>query len=67
MTRLTSAYRDALSYPDRGATAERPLPAGYHHLHHRVRIGHGRSAFEAAGCRGDHLPGAPDLGHADPR
>ncbi|WP_328928982.1 DUF1990 domain-containing protein [Streptomyces sp. NBC_00190] len=49
MTRLTSAGRDALSYPDRGATAERPLPAGYHHLHHRVRIGHGRSAFEAAG------------------
>ncbi|MFG2985806.1 DUF1990 family protein [Streptomyces sp. NPDC048258] len=49
MTRLISAGRNALSYPDRGATAERPLPAGYHHLHHRTRIGHGRAAFEAAG------------------
>lgn len=49
MTRLISAGRDGLSYPDRGATACRPLPAGYHHLHHRTRIGHGRAAFEAAG------------------
>ncbi|MFD9407571.1 DUF1990 family protein [Streptomyces sp. NPDC059989] len=49
MTRLISAGLDALSYPDRGATARRPLPAGYHHLHHRTRIGRGRAAFEAAG------------------
>ncbi|MEU9251967.1 DUF1990 domain-containing protein [Streptomyces sp. NPDC048270] len=49
MTRLISAGRDALSYPDRGATARRPLPAGYHHLHHRTRVGRGRAAFEAAG------------------
>ncbi len=49
MTRLTSAGRDALSYPDRGATARRPLPTGYHHLHHRTRVGRGRAAFEAAG------------------
>ncbi|MEU9232515.1 DUF1990 family protein [Streptomyces subrutilus] len=49
MTRLISAGRDGLSYPDRGATARRPLPAGYHHLHHRTRVGRGRAAFEAAG------------------
>lgn len=49
MTRLISAGRDTLSYPDRGATARRPLPAGYHHLHHRTRIGHGQAVFEAAG------------------
>lgn len=49
MTRPISAGRDALSYPDRGATARLPLPAGYHHLHHRTRIGQGRAAFEAAG------------------
>ncbi|MFJ4779964.1 DUF1990 family protein [Streptomyces sp. NPDC088762] len=49
MTRLISTGRDALSYPDEGATAHRPLPAGYHHLHHRTRIGRGRAAFEAAG------------------
>ncbi|WP_329376688.1 DUF1990 domain-containing protein [Streptomyces sp. NBC_01351] len=49
MTRLISAGRDTVSYPDRGATAHRPLPAGYNHLHHRTRVGHGRAAFEAAG------------------
>ncbi|AKL68864.1 MULTISPECIES: DUF1990 family protein [Streptomyces] len=49
MTRLISAGRDTVSYPDRGATRRRPLPAGYHHLRHRTRIGHGRAAFEAAG------------------
>ncbi|MFD6972949.1 DUF1990 family protein [Streptomyces sp. NPDC059979] len=49
MTRLISAGRDTVSYPDRGATAHRPLPAGYHHLHHRTRLGHGRAVFEAAG------------------
>ncbi|MGP3689592.1 DUF1990 family protein [Streptomyces sp. IBSNAI002] len=49
MTRIISAGPDALSYPERGATARSPLPAGYHHLHHRTRIGHGRAAFETAG------------------
>ncbi|MGW0364050.1 DUF1990 family protein [Streptomyces sp. NPDC002990] len=57
MTRLTGAGRKSrttptgsLNYPDRGATAGRPLPAGYNHLRHRTRIGHGRAAFEAAGA-----------------
>ncbi|MET9701165.1 DUF1990 domain-containing protein [Streptomyces sp. NPDC006529] len=60
MTRIISEgarrSRDAagrpgrLSYPDRGATRLRPLPRGYHHLDHRVRVGHGRAAFEAAGA-----------------
>jgi uncharacterized protein (UPF0548 family) len=56
MTRLTATARTArtgtrtLSYPDRGATARRPLPDGYQHLHHRTRVGHGRAAFEAAGA-----------------
>ncbi|MFD3546571.1 DUF1990 family protein [Streptomyces sp. NPDC058655] len=49
MTRLISTGRDTVNYPDRGATARRPLPAGYHHLHHRTRVGDGRAAFEAAG------------------
>ncbi|MFD3873274.1 DUF1990 family protein [Streptomyces sp. NPDC058623] len=49
MTRLTSTGRDVLNYPDRGATLRRPLPDGYHHLHHRARVGHGREVFEAAG------------------
>ncbi|MER6214106.1 DUF1990 domain-containing protein [Streptomyces sp. NPDC001674] len=48
MTRLISTGRSVLSYPDSGATRHRPLPAGYHHLHHRTRVGHGRAAFEAA-------------------
>ncbi|MBW5480514.1 DUF1990 family protein [Streptomyces bambusae] len=37
------------NYPDRGATARRPLPDGYHHLHHRAAIGRGQAVFEAAG------------------
>ncbi|MFD8891319.1 DUF1990 family protein [Streptomyces sp. NPDC059566] len=49
MTRLISAGRDTVNYPDRGATAHRPLPAGYHHLRHRTRLGHGRAVFERAG------------------
>ncbi|MER6447280.1 DUF1990 domain-containing protein [Streptomyces venezuelae] len=49
MTRLISAGRDTVNYPDRGATAHRPLPAGYNHLHHRTRLGRGRAVFEAAG------------------
>ncbi|WP_411104636.1 DUF1990 family protein [Streptomyces sp. cmx-4-9] len=49
MTRLVGAARSRLTYPDRGATARLPLPAGYHHLRHRTRIGQGRRVFEAAG------------------
>ncbi|UQX04066.1 DUF1990 domain-containing protein [Streptomyces sp. RerS4] len=49
MTRLLNTGRSTLNYPDRGATARRPLPAGYNHLHHRTRIGHGRAVFETAG------------------
>lgn len=54
MTRLTSTGRTAaapagFSYPERHATERRPLPAGYHHLHHRTRIGSGQAVFEAAG------------------
>ncbi|MFD3694934.1 DUF1990 family protein [Streptomyces sp. NPDC058646] len=49
MTRLAGAGRSTLSYPDRGATALRTLPAGYHHLRHRTRTGHGRAVFESAG------------------
>ncbi|WP_328302107.1 DUF1990 domain-containing protein [Streptomyces sp. NBC_00435] len=50
MTRLISAGRSTLNYPDRGATARRPLPAGYNITHHRTRIGHGRTVLEAAGA-----------------
>ncbi|MFB6825228.1 DUF1990 family protein [Streptomyces virginiae] len=49
MTRLITAGRDTVNYPDRGATAHRPLPGGYNHLHHRTRLGHGRAVFETAG------------------
>lgn len=35
------------TYDEVGATRG-PLPAGYHHLERRVRIGSGRSAYEAA-------------------
>ncbi len=50
MTRLINADRPAFTYPEQGATARLPLPAGYHHLHHRTRIGSGRAVFEAAGA-----------------
>ncbi|MEV6400592.1 DUF1990 domain-containing protein [Streptomyces sp. NPDC051907] len=38
-----------LNYPETGATRLGPLPDGYHHLHHTVRVGRGRAAFETAG------------------
>ncbi|MET9883229.1 DUF1990 domain-containing protein [Streptomyces sp. NPDC006430] len=50
MTRLVNADRPTFNYPDRGATDRRPLPAGYHHLHHRTRIGRGQAVFETAGA-----------------
>ncbi|GGZ06320.1 DUF1990 family protein [Streptomyces nitrosporeus] len=40
----------ALTYPEVGATRQGPLPAGYHHLHHRAAVGRGRAGFEAAGA-----------------
>ncbi|MEV7280476.1 DUF1990 domain-containing protein [Streptomyces sp. NPDC093111] len=41
---------DGPSYPEVGATRTRPLPAGYHHLHHTVRVGHGPGAYATAGA-----------------
>ncbi|MEU8675334.1 DUF1990 domain-containing protein [Streptomyces sp. NPDC048560] len=38
------------TYPEVGATLLGPLPEGYHHLHHRTRVGRGREDFEAAGA-----------------
>ncbi|MFF3627172.1 DUF1990 family protein [Streptomyces sp. NPDC002164] len=39
-----------LTYPEVGATRLGPLPHGYHHLHHRARVGRGRADFEVAGA-----------------
>ncbi|MFF5970618.1 DUF1990 family protein [Streptomyces sp. NPDC012769] len=58
MTRLVRSLSDTLgtrpaagpNYPEVGATRTGPLPAGYHHLHHTVRVGHGREAYAAAGA-----------------
>ncbi|WP_326656101.1 DUF1990 family protein [Streptomyces sp. NBC_00385] len=41
---------NTLTYPEAGATRLGPLPDGYHHLHHRIRIGRGRADFETAGA-----------------
>ncbi|MGW2372362.1 DUF1990 family protein [Kitasatospora sp. NPDC001683] len=38
------------SRPEQGASRTGDLPAGYRHLHHRARIGHGRAALEVAGA-----------------
>ncbi|MFD5032372.1 DUF1990 family protein [Streptomyces sp. NPDC058220] len=40
----------SFTYPEVGATRLGPLPEGYHHLHHRTRIGRGRPVFDAAGA-----------------
>ncbi|MGW0465549.1 DUF1990 family protein [Streptomyces sp. NPDC003027] len=45
-----AAAPGALTYPEVGATGSGRLPDGYRHLHHTVRIGHGRKAFETAGA-----------------
>ncbi|MDN3294878.1 DUF1990 domain-containing protein [Streptomyces ficellus] len=55
MTRLirslsTTPAPPAFNYPDVGATRTRPLPTGYHHLHHEALIGSGREVFERAGA-----------------
>ncbi|NGN69387.1 DUF1990 domain-containing protein, partial [Streptomyces sp. A7024] len=36
------------TYAEVGATRTLPLPAGYSHLRHRARIGHGPQVFAAA-------------------
>ncbi|WP_406089606.1 DUF1990 family protein [Streptomyces sp. NBC_01013] len=41
---------NTLTYPEAGATRLGPLPDGYHHLHHRTEVGHGRADLEAAGA-----------------
>ncbi|WP_051098527.1 DUF1990 family protein [Sporichthya polymorpha] len=46
-TALARAESDTFTYPDVGATAG-DLPAGYHHLHHRVRVGAGPDALDRA-------------------
>ncbi|MEV4946786.1 DUF1990 domain-containing protein [Streptomyces sp. NPDC053755] len=52
MTRLIRTFATPSptgpNYPEVGATASGSLPAGYHHLHHTTRVGHGREAFETA-------------------
>ncbi|WP_431677750.1 DUF1990 family protein [Kitasatospora sp. KL5] len=40
----------SFTYPEVGATAGTgPLPAGYHHLHHRTTVGRGPEDFAVAG------------------
>lgn len=39
-----------LTYTEVGATRLGPLPKGYHHLHHRTRVGQGADDFAAAGA-----------------
>ncbi|MFG2639735.1 DUF1990 family protein [Streptomyces sp. NPDC048370] len=46
----TPAAPAPLNYREVGATARDLLPAGYHHLHHTVRVGRGRETFETAGA-----------------
>ncbi|MFD3944824.1 DUF1990 family protein [Streptomyces sp. NPDC058579] len=46
----TPAAPASLNYREVGATARDFLPGGYQHLHHMVRVGHGRDDFETAGA-----------------
>ncbi|MDT9693013.1 DUF1990 domain-containing protein [Streptomyces sp. P9(2023)] len=46
----TPAAPMSLNYREVGATARDFLPGGYQHLHHMVRVGRGRDAFETAGA-----------------
>ncbi|MGW2088812.1 DUF1990 family protein [Streptomyces sp. NPDC001880] len=41
---------NTFTYPEVGATRLGPLPDGYHHLHHRTRVGCGRADSETAGA-----------------
>ncbi|MFJ3904981.1 DUF1990 family protein [Streptomyces sp. NPDC090025] len=58
MTRLIRSLSDVpapatatgdLNYREVGASRVRPLPGGYHHLHHSVRVGEGPAAYATAG------------------
>lgn len=40
----------AFTYPEVGGTRLHRLPAGYHHLHHSTRIGHGPDTLHRAGA-----------------
>jgi uncharacterized protein (UPF0548 family) len=44
---LDELRRAELTYPERGATRT-ALPAGYHHVHRRARLGTGHAAFDRA-------------------
>lgn len=44
----------ALTYSEVGATRLGPLPDGYHHLHHRTRVGRGRADLATAGTAVTH-------------
>ncbi|MGV0607775.1 DUF1990 family protein [Mycolicibacterium sp. XJ1904] len=58
--RLSDLAALPLTYPEVGATAG-TLPPGYHHVHKRAVIGHGRDRFDeaaAAGMRWGMLRGA---------
>lgn len=39
---------DELTYAVAGATRDAAMPAGYRHLTHRARVGHGKTAFDVA-------------------
>jgi len=43
-----SSGTSALTYDEVGATLNASLPAGYHHLEHRVPVTHGAAGFRAA-------------------
>lgn len=47
---LSTADTPSLSYLEVGATAARPLPDGYQHLHEDVLIGRGPDVFARAGA-----------------
>lgn len=47
--RLESLAAAPWSYPEVGRTGGADLPAGYRHLRHRVRLGHGDAVMAAAG------------------
>jgi uncharacterized protein (UPF0548 family) len=47
--RILSEARDATpTYPEIGATNDRPLPAGYRHDEYRIVVGEGQAVFERA-------------------
>lgn len=49
VARVLHSQRDAnFTYAEIGATRTMPLPAGYHTDHHRIRLGYGHAAWDAA-------------------